>query len=133
MLVIERDAYPRPWTEQQFLQELQAPYARIALLLVRDEIAGYICYWLAAGEMHVLNVATATAFRRRGVAHRLIEHAFAAAREDGAELAFLEVRVGNAAAISVYRNFGFNDDCIRRSYYSDGEDALLMSCKLQES
>lgn len=128
--LIERESYPRPWTEQQFLHELQAPYSQLDLLLFETVIAGYICYWLTAAEMHILNVSTAPAFRRRGVARRLLEHAFVQAKETGAELACLEVRAGNHGAITLYRNFGFTDDCIRRRYYSDGEDALLMSCVL---
>ncbi len=123
-------SYPRPWSELQFLQELQATYARIDLLWLENQLAGYLCYWLVAGELHVLNVATAPAFRRQGVARRLLEHVFVQAKATKTELAFLEVRRGNLGVIALYRDFGFHDDCIRRGYYSDGEDALLMSCAL---
>ena len=130
MLEIERAAYPRPWTEAQFLQELQAAYSRVDLLLSHNELAGYICYWLASGELHILNVVTAPHYHRKGGARRLLEHVFAEAKAIDAESACLEVRTGNAAAIALYRDFGFHDDGIRRTYYSDGEDALLMSCTL---
>lgn len=130
VLAIECASYPRPWTELQFQQELDATYSRVDLLLSQGELAGYICYWLAAGEMHILNVATAPDFRRKGVARRLLEHVFTQARAINADSACLEVRAGNLAAIALYREFGFNDDCIRRGYYGDGEDALLMSCAL---
>ena len=130
LLKIETGSYLRPWTELQFQQELDATYSRIDLLLAQGELAGYVCYWLAAGEMHILNVATAPAFRRKGVARRLLGHVFIQAKELNADLACLEVRIGNAGAIALYRDFGFCDDCVRRGYYSDGEDALLMSCAL---
>ncbi len=130
LLEIETGSYPRPWSELQFQQELDATYSRIDLLLSDGELAGYICYWLAADEMHILNVATAPAFRRRGVARRLFEHALEQAKELNVERACLEVRAGNAGAIALYRDFGFCDDCVRRGYYTDGEDALLMSCAL---
>lgn len=131
VLAIENSSYPRPWSEQQFLQELQATYSRVDLLSLDSDLAGYICYWLAAGEMHILNVATASDFRRKGVARKLLVHAFSQAKASNIESAYLEVRTGNIGAISLYRDFGFNDDCIRRAYYGDGEDALLMSCVLQ--
>jgi ribosomal-protein-alanine N-acetyltransferase len=133
VLAIERASYPRPWSKLQFVQELQADYSRLDLLLFRNDLAGYICYWLTAGEMHILNVATALTFRRKGVARRLLEHVFCQAKAANAELACLEVRAGNSGAIALYRDFGFSDDCIRPAYYSDGEDALLMSCALKES
>lgn len=131
VFAIETSSYPRPWSEQQFLQELQATYSRVDLLFVDNDLAGYICFWLAAGELHILNVATASGFRRKGVARKLLEHAFSQAKACNIDLAYLEVRTGNIGAISLYRDFGFNDDCIRRAYYSDGEDALLMSRVLQ--
>ena len=65
-----------------------------------------------------------------GVARRLLEHIFLQAGEGDAKKACLEVRAGNVSAIDLYRKFGFTDDCIRRAYYSNGEDALLMSCSL---
>ena len=40
----------------------------------------------------------------------------------------LEVRAGNDAAKALYRKFGFTEDGVRPNYYSNGEDAILMSC-----
>ena len=129
VLVIEKASYPRPWSEQQFLQELETTYSRVDLLFSGSELAGYICYWLSE-EISILNVTTSPDFRRKGVARRLLEHVFIQAKAIKAGLACLEVRIGNVGAITLYRTFGFRDDCIRRAYYSDGEDALLMSCAL---
>ena len=38
----------------------------------------------------------------------------------------LEVRVSNDPAIALYRSFGFEEAGVRRRYYQDGEDALIM-------
>ena len=133
VLEIESACYPRPWSRQQFLDELAAPHAHLDLLRFDGTLSGYICYWLAAGELHILNVATAPAWRRRGVARHLLQHAMRLANQRQAERALLEVRRGNAAAIALYRAMGFGDDAVRRGYYADGEDALLMSCPLSEA
>jgi ribosomal-protein-alanine N-acetyltransferase len=42
----------------------------------------------------------------------------------------LEVRRSNAPAIALYRALGFLHDTVRRGYYQDGEDAVLMSLAL---
>lgn len=126
VLTIEKACYPVPWSESQFLQELNQPYAHVDLCWAADELAGYLCYWLIAGEMQILNVATAPDFQRRGVARLLLRHALEFCRKQGLQSSYLEVRVGNRAAISLYRSFGFVDDGLRPHYYSDGEDALLM-------
>ena len=44
----------------------------------------------------------------------------------GITTAWLEVSGGNAAAIKLYQNLGFEEAGTRRGYYSDGSDALIM-------
>ena len=126
ILAVERSCYDQPWSDRQFRDELVNIYGHIDLLLADGELAGYHCWWLLCGELHVLNLATAPAFRRRGVAAKLLQTALAAAARQGLERALLEVRAGNEPAISLYRRFGFRESGRRRRYYADGEDALLM-------
>ena len=126
VLAIEKACSPHPWSESQFRQEMDLLYAFVDLCWAGEELVGYLCYWLIAGEMQILNVATAPAFQRRGIARMLLRHALDACRARGLDKAYLEVRVGNRAAINLYRSFGFVDDGLRPRYYSDGEDALLM-------
>ena len=38
----------------------------------------------------------------------------------------LEVRVSNSVAIKFYEKHGFVKHSIRKNYYSNGEDAILM-------
>ncbi|SHI74378.1 [SSU ribosomal protein S18P]-alanine acetyltransferase [Malonomonas rubra DSM 5091] len=126
VLQVEQQSYPHPWSSGQFRQELNNAVSSVELLWHDEQLAGYICYWLIAGEMQILNVATAPEFRRQGVGSRLLQHAFDRCASRGLERAWLEVRTGNAAAIALYRKHGFVADVVRSGYYRDGEDALLM-------
>jgi hypothetical protein len=45
---------------------------------------------------------------------------------DGVEVT-LEVKAHNSRAIGLYRKHGFVDVGLRRKYYADGSDALLMT------
>lgn len=126
VLLVEADCYPHPWTGEMFVAELDAPHGRIELCVDGEELAGFMVCWYLLGELHVLNVATAPRYRRRGIAAALLRRAFDRARTEGLEKAFLEVRKGNAGAIALYRRFGFEDVAVRPRYYSDGEDALIM-------
>lgn len=130
VVAVERLCHPHPWSTEQFRQELENPLARVDLLECDGVIAGFLCWWLLAGEAEIQNVATAPRFRRRGVARRLLEQVLAEARRQGATRALLEARVGNGGAIALYRAYGFTDCGMRRGYYADGEDALLMEKSL---
>lgn len=126
VLGIERLSHPHPWSADLFLRELENPLSDIDLLWFGNDLAGYLCSWLVADELHILNVATAPDFRRRGVAAALLRHVIDRARGRGMQRTFLEVRAGNIGAISLYRSFGFTVVSRRLRYYGDGEDALVM-------
>lgn len=126
VVAVERLCHAHPWSAELFQRELANPVSTIDLLWFGEKLAGFLCSWLVSGELEILNVATAPACRRRGVAATLLRHAFERARRRGLESAFLEVRVGNTGAIELYRKFGFAVVSRRPRYYADGEDALLM-------
>ncbi len=99
----------------------------------REPLA-FVLVWYLADEVEVQTVATAPRGRRRGLGRALVEQALGAARERGCVRALLEVRAGNEAARGLYRSLGFQEDGVRRRYYSDPvEDAVLMSRPLQET
>ena len=56
----------------------------------------------------------------------------AAARADGAERMLLEVSAANAAAVAFYDAQGFARIDVRRRYYRDGSDALVLARPLLE-
>ena len=127
VLAVEKCCYAFPWSAGMFLEDLANPDAAIDLLWRGEELAGYLCSWLVAGELHILNLTTAPAFRRHGLAAALLGHVLEREGRRGMAQAFLEVRVGNAPAIGLYRAIGFETVGRRRSYYPDGEDALVMT------
>ena len=126
ILRIEEGCYPLPWSFQQFVQELENPVASLLVCEVENEIVGYICYWLIADEMQILNLATAPQFRRKGVAAQLMTRAFSCCPPEQLSSVWLEVRAANRAAITLYQHYGFNKSGIRKAYYRDGEDAIVM-------
>ncbi|WP_162179141.1 ribosomal protein S18-alanine N-acetyltransferase [Pelobacter seleniigenes] len=125
IVAIEQDCYAQPWTEQMLYQELLNPVATFLCLAICGRICAYLCYWLVAGEVQILNLATATAWQRRGFAGRLLSAAFKRCAAS-ATTAWLEVRAGNQPAINLYQGCGFASAGVRRGYYRDGEDAVIM-------
>lgn len=119
-------------------EELGRPWARAWIARRTGPSAGeakgpigFLVGWHVADELHVLNVATAPAMRRRGVATALMSEALAFARAHRVRMVLLEVRRSNRAGIKLYRALGFTAMGLRPGYYADnGEDAIVMSLAL---
>ncbi len=122
-----------PWTRHQFLEELERAWSRIDVVKLggTGDVLAFVCYWLVADEVHVLNLATAEEERRRGHATRLLEHVARGGRQRGAREVTLEVRRTNAPANALYRRLGYRLVGVRPAYYvEDREDALLLKLDL---
>ena len=104
---IEKDGFRHPWSAELLERELSHAWSTVLLALEDrprgEAIVGFVVYWLVHDELHVLNLATAREARRRGVGRALMEAATSAGRSRGANLATLEVRRSNTAALELYR------------------------------
>jgi [ribosomal protein S18]-alanine N-acetyltransferase len=128
---IERASFTNPWSGALFLQELQVGFSRIILARRAGEpLAGYLCRWLVADEVHILNVAVDPRFRGQGVATILMREALREARERNAVAVTLEVRRSNVAGRRLYDSFGFEEVGARPNYYGRGEDAIILRLAL---
>jgi ribosomal-protein-alanine N-acetyltransferase len=125
--VIERESYPTPWSRSMFVAELRKPSSLALGAFTGDELVGYAFVSRYVDAWHVMNVAVAHAYRRRGIASALLERMFQVTGTDPRRGYTLEVRVSNAGAIRLYERLGFEPRGIRRGYYTDNrEDALIM-------
>jgi ribosomal-protein-alanine N-acetyltransferase len=79
-------------------------------------------------DAHVTNIAVAGAHRRSGVGTRLLAEQAWAAIAHGCQALTLEVRASNEAAQALYREFGFVPAGVRKRYYENTEDAIVMWC-----
>jgi ribosomal-protein-alanine N-acetyltransferase len=125
---IEREAYPTPWSRSMFDAELRKP-SSLALGAFDDDgvLLGYAFVSRYVDAWHVMNVAVAIAYRRRGIAVALLERLFDVTASDQRRGYTLEVRASNSGAIALYERLGFESRGMRRGYYTDNrEDALIM-------
>jgi ribosomal-protein-alanine N-acetyltransferase len=131
---IETLSFPSPWSRWCFYAELTNPLSTTLVATPGaspKKIVGYLIFWVAAQEMHILNLAVHPDWRRRGVAKALLNRGLAQAKAEGALVAWLEVRPSNLAALALYESQGFLPAGRRRRYYEDtGEDAVIMALEL---
>jgi ribosomal-protein-alanine N-acetyltransferase len=139
---IERLAFDNPWSLDAFERELSLPFSRLIVAIQAStqtaartapddaNLIGFLCRWMVADECHILNVAVHPQMRQQGIGKRLMQHALAEARTKKVQVITLEVRRSNLAARSLYRKLEFQERRLRRNYYGQGEDAIVMELRL---
>ncbi len=130
---IERATFPLDaWSEGMMRGELaDMPRTRHDVVaLIDDRIVGYAGIAAAADQADVQTIAVLADRQSKGTGSALLTELLAEARRRGAVEIFLEVRSDNPRARSVYERFGFEEIGVRRRYYDDGTDAIMMKRKL---
>jgi ribosomal-protein-alanine N-acetyltransferase len=134
---LEATIHLAPWTLGNFRDALAAGYS--ACVGEREgRVVAYGVLMLGPGEAQILNISVVPDARRQGLGRALLRRFVDDSRRMGAEQVFLEVRMGNAAAIALYRSESFAPIARRTGYYpgptadSPREDALVMRLELAD-
>jgi len=131
ILAIERQATSSShWTSEQ-CEKLMADGV-VLVAEAADQLCGFICAQVVAGEWEIENVAVAGEFLRRGVADALVRELIRRATSEAASAILLEVRESNLPARRLYEKHGLRAQGRRRAYYRDPvEDAILYALRLK--
>lgn len=111
------------WTRTMVVEELSRPGG--ILIGFGEPTFAFACGWIAANELHLLQIATLPERRNQGWAALLLAEVIGRARRH-ADVGWLEVRHDNPTAIRFYIRHGWEQVGIRRRYYADGADALVL-------
>ena len=129
---LESRAFEFPWSQRAFADCLAAGHECWKAELAGQGI-GHGVVAVAAGEAHLLNVCVDPALQGRGFGRALLRHLLARATARGAGVVFLEARITNRVAMTLYFAQGFREIGRRRGYYPGAngrEDAVVMALKL---
>ena len=97
------------------------PFAYYFVYEVENNIIGYINCWIT-DNTEILNFCVDKEYQKQGIGTLLFNEVEKVANG----IISLEVRVSNLNAINFYLNRGFEKAYIRKNYYSNGENAILM-------
>ena len=82
---------------------------------------------------HLISIAVLPEYQRKSVGHALMRKIMEGMISYNATECFLEVRVSNLPAINLYKKLDFEISRTKKRYYADGENAYLMSRKLNSN
>ena len=129
VIAIEAKAYGNHhWSKESFLSELSNELAHyFSVFNEKDELIAYCGCWQILEEAHITNIAVTPEYRRNHIGEALLKTIIDECYKNMVKFITLEVRVGNVAAIELYKKYGFKSLGTRKGYYQDNnEDALIM-------
>lgn len=134
---------PENYSPYFFMEVYERYPATFIVAEQNGEIVGYIMCRIETGfaslgvlglskKGHVVSVAVLPLHQRKGVGTTLLNEALKNMRAYRAKECFLEVRASNTPAIDMYKQLGFQIARTAEGYYADGENALVMTKKLEK-
>ncbi len=125
--------FDEKWSEGSFSSELEKANSAVFCALCDGEIIAVACAENQFGDGYLHNIAVDDRFRRQGIAQKIIEYAVDFLKFQGVNKLFLEVRVSNIAAVSLYEKLGFSKITVRKGFYSNPiEDAYSMVMEIYD-
>ena len=119
------------WNENVLKNELENPAS--TYIVAKDEqnnIVGYAGIWQPIDEAHITNIVTKKDKRRNKIGTRMLEELIKIAKEKKLKDITLEVNVNNIPAINLYKKYNFKEVRIRKKYYNNSDDAIIMTLML---
>lgn len=125
---VESRCFPDPWLTEAFEAEInQNDFSKPIVALLGDRRVGYAVPRYVADELEITNLAVDPDYRRMNVGSIMMGKILSDSEKRDVKYGYLEVRVGNRAAIKLYEKFGFNEVGLRKNYYSGiNPDAIIM-------
>ncbi|MFT4185831.1 MAG: ribosomal protein S18-alanine N-acetyltransferase [Micrococcaceae bacterium] len=119
---LEQQIFPEDaWSQELFEAEFKQKYTKY-YIAETNEIVGYAGIAMGPDFSDIMTLSVLPKYRKQGIAKALLTKLLAQTETR----TLLEVREDNQAAIKLYQQFGFNIIDVRKRYYPDQKNAMVM-------
>lgn len=118
------------WNENIFKSELENESSYYIVAKQNDNIVGFGGLWKSVDDIHITNIVTKKTLRSKGIGTAILNELIIQAKNFGYNIITLEVNENNLPAISLYKKFGFKEVGIRKKYYNNTHNAIIMNLNL---
>lgn len=123
---IEKALIASPWSKES-IQKLTTTDNAVAKVAIADGKAiGYYSFYQILDEADVNNIAVDSAWQNKGVGSALMLDMIDECKHRGIASITLEVGANNVVAQKLYEKVGFRQEGLRKKYYNNTEDAIIM-------
>ncbi len=126
VLEIEQTSFPKPWTEDCFIQALRQRNCIGMVAEVNEEVVGFIIYELNKKRINVINMAVSPDWRNKGIATDMLNKLKAKLSVNRRDRIEANVAESNLDAQIFFKMQSFLCIKINKNFYvEDKEDAYL--------
>ena len=114
------------WSYNILKQELENGKSKYFFAKQENEIVGFAGIMLIIDEVNIMNIVVKKDKRNFGIGSLLLEEIIRYSKIHNATSITLEVNEKNIPAIKLYEKYGFKQVGLRRKYYNNEDNAILM-------
>lgn len=114
------------WTISTLKNELENSNTYYIIAKYNEEIVGFGGLYQILDEMQLNYIVTKKNKRNLGIASQILDNLICFANTKNITSITLEVNEKNTVAIKLYEKFGFKQIGLRKKYYNNIDNALLM-------
>lgn len=115
------------WNVSTLKSELQNPNSQYIIAKLNNEIVGFGGIWKAVDDIHITDIVVKKNFRGQKIGSILLEQLISLAKKQNITSITLEVNSTNIPAQNLYEKFGFKKVGLRKKYYNNIDDAIIMT------
>ena len=128
ILVSEFDNF---WSANILRNELQNPNSKYIVAKFNNTIVGFGGIWKAVDDIHITDIVVKKFQRNNGIGSAILSKLIEISKFDKDIKALtLEVNSNNIPAQKLYEKFDFKRVGIRKKYYNNTDDAIIMTKQL---
>ena len=124
------DGFADGWSQKMLCDAFETNRFLALGIEAEQKLVGVITSSTTLFDADIETVFVKKEYRKQGLATMLIQGLEKALLEKNIEKIFLEVRLSNLPAQNLYLKNGFKKINVRKNYYSDLEDAVVMAKEL---
>ena len=117
------------WNYNILKSELENSTSHYIFAKRNDEILGFAGIIDTYDQMEITNIVVRKDYRSQGIGNLLLKELINLSKDKN--VIYLEVNSKNINAIKLYEKNGFKKCGLRKKYYNNTDDAILMELKLK--
>lgn len=115
------------WNINNLKNDFQNPNSTYFVAKLDNEIVGFAGFLNICDEANIMNIVTKINKRHLGIGSKLLSQLITSAHEQNCKSITLEVNEHNTYAIHLYEKFNFKRIGLRKKYYNNKDNAIIMS------